>query len=64
MAAMRSECVWFDQHQYESVEARYQGILANRFLGLKVEVSRMLFVVVFKVIEVDPFPMGIKMVGK
>ncbi len=36
--SLRCECVWFDQHQYESVEARYQAILANRFLGLKVEV--------------------------
>ena len=38
MALLKNETVWFDQNQYELVEARYQSILANRFLGLKVEV--------------------------
>lgn len=43
-----SECesVWFEQSKYESAEGKYQGILADRHSGLKVEVRKLTTVVI------------------
>lgn len=36
---LSKERVWFDQQRYEKAEASYQRVLAERHVGLRVEVS-------------------------